>query len=61
MEIILKFLSQKKTNNVIFLATEEVINHIQRISSWAECEEKGFRDNYYEELKKVIANQDGVN
>lgn len=62
MEAILKFLSQKKANKVVFLAVEEVINCAQRTFNQAEdCEEKEFKDYYSEKLKKVITNQNGVN
>lgn len=63
MEAILKFLLQKKTNKVVFLAVEEVINCAQRPFNQAEdCEEKKeFKDYYSEKLKKVITNQNGVN
>lgn len=62
VETILNFLSQKVTNKVVFLAMEEAINHAQRTFNYAEdWEEKEFEDYYPEELKKVRANQDGVN
>lgn len=61
MDTILKFLSQKEDNKVIFLAMQEAIKHAQRTFKWEEdCEEKEFKDYYPVVLKKVKANQDGV-